>query len=692
MEILSPVGGMESLEAAIMGGCDAVYVGMKEFGARRYASNFTKKEIVDAVKSCHMYGVRIYVTLNTIIKDSEVDEFLELVDYLYNLGVDAFIMQDFGMINLVLDMYPDIEVHASTQFNNSNLETIRLLKNMGVKRVVLARELSLEEIKKIDIPIELEVFIHGALCVSYSGNCLFSSMLGNRSGNRGECTGCCRLFYDLYKDDRIIKSGYLLSTKELNTSSRFDELLNCGISSFKIEGRMKSPEYVYFVTRFYRNIVDGKGYTEKDIETLKILFNREFTLGHLFEDNISNIATPNHLGLKIGKVIGFFKDKIKIKLDRCLYQEDGIRFFKSGKGMIVNFLYDKSLKLTNKAENICYIKNNVSLDLMDDVYLTSSKHLFQEILNYPKRRVPIDVYFEGKIGSKIKLVISDGCHSITVYGRIGEKAHNAVLTKNDIRSKINKLGDSIYEIDNFDIRIDDELFVPISEINKLRREAIELLNSERLKVKRLGKRKVEFDRLSVLATNYKTIVVYNDEDIINSNSYDRYYTNNFLLFEKYKDSKDIYFIEEKNIFDSRIHNKSLIGEYRYPNNSISDYSFNVTNIYSVYYLHKLGFSVVTLSVELDSLSINSLINNFYNKFLFYPNVEIIWTDKVELMLIKGNILDIPIEGNYYIKDFKGRIFEVYFDSKFTHILNCEVTRVKDLYVKCNRRYNIKYLK
>ena len=692
MEILSPVGSVSSLYAAINGGCDAVYVGMKDFGARKYASNFTGEEIIDAVRICHLYGVRIYVTLNTVVRDNEVDSFLDIVDFLYNLGVDAFIMQDFGMINLVLEMYPDMEVHASTQFNNSSLSTIKLLKDIGVKRVVLSRELSLEEIRKIDVDIELEVFVHGALCISYSGNCLFSSMLGNRSGNRGECTGCCRLFYDLYKDDNIIKSGYLLSTKELNTSNMFSELLKSNIASFKIEGRMKSPEYVYFVTRLYRNIVDGKGYTKKDIDILKVLFNRDFTLGHLFDDDILNSKSPNHLGLKIGKVIGVSNDKIKIKLEGSLYQEDGIRFANSGKGMIVNFLYDEKLKLCNMTDNICYVKNNVSLDFMDDVYLTSSKHLSLELLNYPKRRVPINIYFEGRIGNRVMLVITDSKHSVTVYGREGQLATKQALTREDIREKLCKLGDSIYEASDINIQIDEDLFVPISEINRLRRDAVEMLNNERIKIERFLKRQVEFKKLDVFATNYKSIVVSSEEDIKRSASYDRFYTDNFLLFQKYREDKDIYFIEKRNIFDSKIHSKSLISEYRYPNNSISDYSFNVTNIYSVYYLHKLGFSTVTLSVELDFSLVEYLINNFYNKFSFYPNVEVICADKVELMLIKGNVLKLSLEGNYYLKDFKGRKFDVYFDSYFTHILNCEVTRVNEVNYKCNRRYNIKYLK
>ena len=199
-ELLAPAGDIESLYAAVHGGCDAVYLALKDFGARSFAKNFTREEMIDAVKFCHLYGVKVYTTLNTLVKDDEVNKFLDDVDFLYNIGVDAVLVQDFGMMMLIREMYPDFPVHASTQFNNSKIETVKLLKDIGVERVVLSRELSLDEINAINIDIEKEVFIHGALCISYSGNCLMSSMMGNRSGNRGECTGSCRLPYKLYKE------------------------------------------------------------------------------------------------------------------------------------------------------------------------------------------------------------------------------------------------------------------------------------------------------------------------------------------------------------------------------------------------------------------------------------------------------------------------------------------------------------
>ena len=214
IELLAPAGDIESLYQAIHNGADAVYLGLKTFGARAYSKNFDNDEIIKAIETAHLYGVKIYVTMNTLVKDSEVEDFLEQVEFLYLNGVDAIIMQDYGMINLVRRMYKDLEIHASTQANNSSIDTIKMYHDLGVKRVVLSRELSLDEIKKIDVDIELEVFIHGALCISYSGNCLMSSMIGNRSGNRGECAGSCRLKYDLLKDGKTIsKNKYLLSTK-----------------------------------------------------------------------------------------------------------------------------------------------------------------------------------------------------------------------------------------------------------------------------------------------------------------------------------------------------------------------------------------------------------------------------------------------------------------------------------------------
>lgn len=690
-ELLSPAGDIKSLKAAIFGGADAIYVGMKDFGARKYASNFTKEEIKEATTLCHLYGVKLYVTLNTVIKDEEVNSFLELVDYLYHLGIDAFIMQDFGMICLLLDIYEDIEIHASTQFNNSSIETLKLLKDLGVKRVVLSRELTLKEIEKINIDIEKEVFIHGALCISYSGNCLFSSMLGHRSGNRGECTACCRLPYKLYEEDKLINEGYLLSTKELNTSPRFDELLKSNIKSFKIEGRMKSSEYVYFITKFYRNLIDGKKNTPEDLESLKILFNRGFTTGNLFEDNLINSESPNHIGLKIGKVLSITKEKIKIKLTRKLNQEDGIRFYQSKKGMIVNFLYNEKNLLVNTTDGICYVKNTIDLKGLDDVYLTSSKYLSNTLLNYEPKKIKIKMKFTGCSEQKAKLELDDGKNRITCLGAICQSAKKRPLTKEEIKEKLTKLGNTIYEIESIDINLEDDIFLPISQINDLRRCTIEKLNEERCKIKRLGRKNPHFEKLKIKSTQDKSLIISTERDLLTNKSYQKFYTKDISLFNKYKENKNIYYIEKRNSFEGKISKQSLIGEYQYPNNSISDYSFNVTNIYSVYYLLKLGYLCVTLSVELKDEEINALIEKFYQVFNFYPNVEVVCLDRIKLMTIKGNILNLKQSKEYTLIDKEKRKYPVYFDGVNTEILNYELEIKKEQF-HCNKRYNNKYLK
>ena len=256
-ELLSPVGNFESLKMAVYHGCDAVYLGGKRFGARAFAANFSDEEMKEAVFFCHLYGVKLYVTVNTMIYESELQDVLDYVKFLYEIHVDAVIMADVGLIHLVHEMMPLLEIHVSTQLHIHNVEQIGMLRDLGVKRVVLARELSLEEISQFPDDLDIEVFVHGALCISYSGQCLFSSFLMHRSGNRGECAQICRLPFQLLENGKPVftKGSFLLSTKDLNTSNRFQDLMNSNVTSFKIEGRMKSPAYVGFMTQFYRRLI-----------------------------------------------------------------------------------------------------------------------------------------------------------------------------------------------------------------------------------------------------------------------------------------------------------------------------------------------------------------------------------------------------------------------------------------------------
>ena len=258
-ELLAPAGDMESLKAAIHAGADAVYLGGKRFGARRFSPNFSHEELKIAVDYAHLYGVKVYVTVNTMIYEKEMEDAYQYAKFLSEIGVDALIVQDIGLIRLLHIHFPELELHASTQLHNYTKNNFDELARLGVKRVVLARESSLSEIESISTPLEKEVFIHGAICISYSGQCLFSSLVLGRSGNRGECAGMCRLPFTLEKaDGKILKEpAYLHSPKDLCTVSKFKELMDSDIKSFKIEGRMKSATYVYLVVKIYRYLMDA---------------------------------------------------------------------------------------------------------------------------------------------------------------------------------------------------------------------------------------------------------------------------------------------------------------------------------------------------------------------------------------------------------------------------------------------------
>lgn len=682
-EILCPVGNMECLYQAVANGADAVYLSLKNYGARKFADNFSSDTVIDAIKYCHLYGVKVFVTMNTLVKTEEVPSFLQQVEFLHKNHVDAIIMQDFGMICLVREMFPNLEIHASTQANNSSVDTVKLFYKLGVKRVVFSREMSIDEIEKIDVPIEKEVFVHGALCVSYSGCCLMSSMIGNRSGNRGECAGCCRLPYSLFYKNDLINKGYLLSTKELNTSPLINKLLDSNIYSFKIEGRMKSPLYVGFITRFYRNLVDNYYDNKQAIEEnekLKTIFNREFTVGRLFNcDDIINTKSPNHIGMPIGKVVEITPKKIKIKLNRRLNQGDGIRFLQSGKGFIVNYMYDKNNKLISYSDDYCYLLNTINLSDKDEVSKTYDIKLNQEYETLPKRNIDVSVTVKAKIGSKLMINISDGVNSCFSYASIVEEAKNAPISKDRIKKQVEKMGNTPFVCKNTIIDMDDNIFISIKELNELRRLIISKLIDKRISCKDdFLKKDISFEKIDLKYTSFTTVSVYNEEQLKKclELGVERIYVNNYQLYKKYSKNNNVYLKTKRCSFNilNNLEKNSLVGDYfdfsLDTNNLVGDYPLNVYNIYTAYYLYKMGLNIVTLSLELSNYEIDKFISSFKNKFSFLPALEIVCYGRSMNMIIKGNILNLNVDDyNYQLKDIKNRSFPVYFDGCNTYVLN-----------------------
>lgn len=683
-ELLVPAGDMECLFQAIANGADAIYLGCKSFGARKFARNFDNEEIVKAIKYAHLYGVKIYVTMNTLVKDDEVEQFLSQVEFLHKNNVDAIIVQDFGMICLIREMFPKLEVHASTQANTSSKETAKLFYNLGVKRVVFSREMSLEEINKVDVPIEKEVFIHGALCICYSGCCLMSSMLGTRSGNRGECAGSCRLPYSLEINDKIVsKDNYLLSTKELNSSTKINELLQSDIASFKIEGRMKSPEYVGFITRYYRNLIDGKNINlEEETNKLKTIFNREFTEGNLFKVSsfeLMNSKTPNHIGLEIGKVIDITPSKIKIKLTKPLNQQDAIRFLNSKKGFIVNYLYDEKDNLINSSNDICYVDNKINLTEKDIVCKTQDYKLNNELKNIPQRSVEITFNVIAKIDSPLSITISDTENTITLTGNNVQKSINAPITKERIQEQLEKLGNTPFICKECIIESDDEIFISIKELNELRRTITEkLIDKRENKIIPFEKNIVQFSNATKFQKIGVTALVNTEEQLnicLNKNI-ERIYVTTKKLYDKYKNISNIYLkMPRCNRCPTNYEvEQNLVSDYyEYTLNSkfIADYTMNITNIYTIYYLTKYNVLSLTPSIELSEYELINMINKYHEKFEVLPNIEIFAYGKVENMLIKGNILQLSDFQNANLIDLKNRKFPVFYDGENTHILNYE---------------------
>lgn len=696
VELLSPAGNMECLISAVQNGADAVYVGGKKFGARAFANNFDYDELIEAIKYCHLYGVKIYITVNTICYENEIDEVLKYIEFLHNNHVDALIMQDLGLIKLVREKFPNLEIHASTQMHNHNDAGLSLLKSLGIKRVVLDREMSLDEINNLETDIEKEVFIHGALCVSYSGCCLFSAMHGGRSGNRGECVGACRLPYKLLENNKEVRTDgeYILSTKSLCTINNINKILSSNITSLKIEGRMKSKEYVGYITRLYREKIDeyylNKNYniTEEEIENIKKLYNRELTGGYIFNNygsNIMNIKTSNHIGVILGNIIRVDDKKIYISLKDELNQEDGIRF-DNDKGMIVNKLYNQKNMLVNHLDKgeIAIVDNKVGLTKGLIARKTIDIKLVENINKYKERKVPISLYLKARIGKKLELNITDGINKVELLGNIVEKANNSPTSPERIKEQIEKLGNTVFLSTNTKLDLDSNIFVSIKELNDIRRIATDILKEKRENYSPCDI--VINDIKNIKHTNQDknliiSILVRNEEQLKASikNKVNYIYTDDYNLYKKYK-SNNVFFKTPRvslNNIDYKDENllvTELGGVYKYSktNNVNTDYFLNVVNSSTTNFIHDMGAKRVTLSTELDIEDYKYLSCKDKIDVLVYGRVELMISKYCPMNMIINKDkkeCNLCFKNQYSLKDKDNNIYPIVTNNHIVHILD-----------------------
>ncbi|HZK42692.1 MAG TPA: DUF3656 domain-containing protein [Syntrophomonadaceae bacterium] len=498
MELLAPAGNWEAFLAGINNGADAVYLGGKSFSARQYAANFSDTELKKAIEYAHIRERKIYITVNTLIDSKELNLALDYVYKLYHLGVDAVIVQDIGLMAAIRKLMPNLRVHASTQMTIHNELGATFLRDEGIKRIVLAREMSYFDLKNIReaVPdVEFEVFVHGALCYSYSGQCLFSSIVGGRSGNRGRCAGPCRLPYDLYNNTSKInmmgKGNHLISPADLCLINHLAALKEVGINSLKIEGRMKRPEYVAIVTKAYRQGIDELNSDENNIEltssnkeNLLKVFNRNFSTGFLIKENESaflGTLRPDNRGVYLGKVVNQRTDfTTQIKLEDKLNIGDGIEIWTAkGKGAVsvVNEIFSKGQSVNSALKNdIISIKFNVPVSKDAQVYKNRDKVALDgafATINEDDYKIDVDITLTLESGNYLKLIMQDDKgNKVEKMGSVkADLAINKPLDEKAAKNKIVRLGDTPFRLRNFYFSNPDMQIVPFSDLNETRRQA-----------------------------------------------------------------------------------------------------------------------------------------------------------------------------------------------------------------------------
>lgn len=721
VELLAPGGSMESLYAAVLAGCNAIYMGGSKFSARAYANNFDDNQLIEAVDYCHIYGVKVYVAVNTLIKENEFEEAINYVKFLYKIGVDGLIIQDLGLFYAIKKLLPDFELHASTQMTVHNGEGAKFLKELDFKRIVLSRELSLKEIKYIskDLNIETEMFIHGALCVCYSGQCLMSSIIGGRSGNRGRCAQPCRLPYKLInKENNEIKEGYLLSPKDMCTLEDIDKIIESGTYSLKIEGRMKRPEYVAGVVSTYRNAIDNfyskkeKLNYKKENKKLAQLFNREgFSKAYLFKNvgkDMMAYSFPKNTGIYIGKV----NKDLTINLEEDVHLKDGIRVEDSGFTISSIKLGKNEVEIGKKGEKVLLKPTRYKAG--DILYKTSDTQLLEDISKIYEepysKKMNLDLKIKFKINEPIEIVGIFNDKFYYVKGDQVQKPLKRPLEKESLLKSLNKLGDTPFRLNKVEFDYFEEGFMAVSSINnvrrtltnaiiedikeKYRREDKLQLTTETLKENEEREEKLPkmmvvvstFEQLkATLESGIKDIAIdffLKGTDLVidkvkNIGDFNLYIKTPNIIKEELDDIVEFIDNNIKNIKGILTSNLGIISKFKNKVSIIGDYKLNIFNSYSSMFYNKY-LQGGTLSIELNhkefvevakksTLPIQPIIYGKYELMVSeYCPIGSTFGNKCGTSNCRGECT----KGTFVLRDRKGEEFKVLTDKYCrSHIYN-----------------------
>lgn len=661
IELLAPAGNMIALHAAITAGADAVYLGLNEFNARRGADNFTLQTLKEACDYAHLRGRKIYLTFNIIVFEEEFNHAYDLAVKAANAGIDAFIVQDIGLAKVIAENIPEIRLHISTQMNIHNEMGLRAVAALGAKRVTLARELSIEEINNLvkvgkELGVETECFGHGALCVCYSGQCLMSSMIGGRSANRGTCAQACRLEYEMSGS----KEGpHLLSPKDLCS---IDILNKLNVDSLKIEGRMKSPEYVYSVVSIYRNAIDN-GARPNDKQKLAEVFSRGFTTAYLENkrgNEIMSYKRPNNRGVNIGRIKSV-NNKSVLDTKVNLVKGDVLEVW-TNKGR-ETFVYP-NVNFRNAKAN-------------DRVFrVRSAEASFNDNATLPK--VKVDAKVRLKLGEKLQLKLGD----VIVEGNIIEKARTKAVIKEDIIKHIDRFGGTDFELGNIKVDLDDNVGIGFSELHHVRAEAVEKLkfdsarniSKKKIKARKPAKtkkditicalvtnpitaRRVKADKIYIPALNFKrgTAMFAGEASEAVQATYPKNYS--LVMPTILHDGDEIEFSDNfiaDNLAEAIMAGNVEVGQH-----------IPVVNNQSVEFFEDLGVKRIWLSPELTIEQIKSITSKNWNlSFGLYiaGNQELMVTEHCELMSMgECNHTCLTCARRktlHYLKDKKGYKFPV----------------------------------